>query len=224
MRRLAAEDSDIDIIGMDVIWTAEFAEAGWIKQWTGANREQAREGHARRRRWRPRSTRASCGRRRSPPTRSCSGTARTSSKQPPKTWDEMIDEAKKIGGEGQDRGPGPRATRGSSVWFNSLVASAGGRDRERERQRRARAARRGGRGDHEASRRRRQAAPRSLQRQGGRGAPRLRGRATRPSRSTTRSSTRAPRTVRRRPGHQEDLREHGWARWPARRSRTSRAT
>ena len=28
-RRLAAEDSDIDIIGMDVIWTAEFAEAGW---------------------------------------------------------------------------------------------------------------------------------------------------------------------------------------------------
>ena len=30
MRRLAAEDSDIDLIGMDVIWTAEFAEAGWI--------------------------------------------------------------------------------------------------------------------------------------------------------------------------------------------------
>ena len=30
VRRLAAEDTDIDIIGMDVIWTAEFAEAGWI--------------------------------------------------------------------------------------------------------------------------------------------------------------------------------------------------
>ena len=31
MRRLAAQDSDIDLVGMDVIWTAEFAEAGWVK-------------------------------------------------------------------------------------------------------------------------------------------------------------------------------------------------
>ncbi len=43
-RRLAAEDSDIDIIGMDVIWTAEFAEAGWIKPWEGARADRAREG------------------------------------------------------------------------------------------------------------------------------------------------------------------------------------
>ena len=35
MRRLAAEDSSIDLIGMDVIWTAEFAEAGWILPWDG---------------------------------------------------------------------------------------------------------------------------------------------------------------------------------------------
>ena len=32
-RRLAAGDESIDIIGMDVIWTAEFAEAGWIREW-----------------------------------------------------------------------------------------------------------------------------------------------------------------------------------------------
>src|ERR1043165_3999666 len=31
VRRLAARDSDIDLISMDVIWTAEFAEAGWIR-------------------------------------------------------------------------------------------------------------------------------------------------------------------------------------------------
>ncbi|MDQ4048508.1 MAG: hypothetical protein M3131_03880, partial [Actinomycetota bacterium] len=43
-RRLAAEDSDIDIVGMDVIWTAEFAEAGWIKPWKGADAQKAREG------------------------------------------------------------------------------------------------------------------------------------------------------------------------------------
>lgn len=33
VRRLAARDADIDIIGMDVIWTAEFARAGWILPW-----------------------------------------------------------------------------------------------------------------------------------------------------------------------------------------------
>src|SRR3954454_1283652 len=31
VRRLAAEDDSVDIIGMDVIWTAEFAEAKWIR-------------------------------------------------------------------------------------------------------------------------------------------------------------------------------------------------
>ena len=30
VRRLGAEDSSIDLIGMDVIWTGEFANAGWI--------------------------------------------------------------------------------------------------------------------------------------------------------------------------------------------------
>src|SRR5919199_2776453 len=35
VRRLAAKDSSVDIIGMDVDWTAEFAEARWIKPWNG---------------------------------------------------------------------------------------------------------------------------------------------------------------------------------------------
>ena len=30
VRRLGAEDDTIDLIGMDVIWTGEFASAGWI--------------------------------------------------------------------------------------------------------------------------------------------------------------------------------------------------
>jgi multiple sugar transport system substrate-binding protein len=37
VRRLGAKDDSIDIVGMDVIWTAEFANAGWIEPWTGAN-------------------------------------------------------------------------------------------------------------------------------------------------------------------------------------------
>ena len=39
VRRLAAHDSSIDIIGMDVTYTPEFAGAGWIKPWTGANKD-----------------------------------------------------------------------------------------------------------------------------------------------------------------------------------------
>src|SRR3954454_10052996 len=35
-RRLGAEDSSIDIVGMDVIWTGEFANAGWVEPWMGA--------------------------------------------------------------------------------------------------------------------------------------------------------------------------------------------
>jgi multiple sugar transport system substrate-binding protein len=41
VRRLAAKDSSVDLVGADVIWTAEFAQAGWIKPWTGRNRAQA---------------------------------------------------------------------------------------------------------------------------------------------------------------------------------------
>src|ERR1700742_1911524 len=44
VRRLAAKDSDIDIIGMDVNWTAEFAQAGWILPWTGENQAAATDG------------------------------------------------------------------------------------------------------------------------------------------------------------------------------------
>jgi multiple sugar transport system substrate-binding protein len=44
VRRLAAEDDTVDLIGMDVIWTAEFAEAGWISPWTGNDRQIAEKG------------------------------------------------------------------------------------------------------------------------------------------------------------------------------------
>src|SRR6185503_3653747 len=34
VRRLAAHDDGMDLLGMDVTWTAEFAEAGWIRELT----------------------------------------------------------------------------------------------------------------------------------------------------------------------------------------------
>ena len=43
-RRLAAGDSSLDILGLDVTWEAEFAQAGWIKPWTGTYKAQAIAG------------------------------------------------------------------------------------------------------------------------------------------------------------------------------------
>jgi multiple sugar transport system substrate-binding protein len=122
VRRLAAEDSSIDLIGMDVIWTAEFAQAEWILPWTGANRTAATEGKL------------------AGPRRSVEYKGRvwaipfTSNTQllwyrkdkvttPPTTWNEMIDQAvrDKSGVEVQGR-----QYEGLSVWINSLIASAGG--------------------------------------------------------------------------------------------------
>src|SRR3954467_5367670 len=44
VRRLAAKDSSLDVIGMDVNWTAEFAGAGWIVRRRGANKKEREEG------------------------------------------------------------------------------------------------------------------------------------------------------------------------------------
>jgi multiple sugar transport system substrate-binding protein len=41
VRRLAANDSEMDVLGLDVVWVAEFAEAGWILPWTGQNKTDA---------------------------------------------------------------------------------------------------------------------------------------------------------------------------------------
>lgn len=44
VRRLAAEDDSLDILGLDVTWAAEFAEARWIREWTGTARRRAVAG------------------------------------------------------------------------------------------------------------------------------------------------------------------------------------
>ena len=41
VRRLAAGDKNIDLINMDTIWTPEFAEAGWLRELKGAEKEDA---------------------------------------------------------------------------------------------------------------------------------------------------------------------------------------
>ncbi|MDT8913819.1 ABC transporter substrate-binding protein [Amycolatopsis sp. PS_44_ISF1] len=44
VRRLAAGDDSMDVLGLDVTWVPEFAEAGWIEPWTGADRAAATDG------------------------------------------------------------------------------------------------------------------------------------------------------------------------------------
>jgi multiple sugar transport system substrate-binding protein len=90
----------MDLLGMDVTWTAEFAEAGWIRELTGEKKTAATEGVL------------------EPPVRTATwkdklyGIPRTTNVQilwyrkdlvptPPKTWDEMIAMAQKLKKEGK---------------------------------------------------------------------------------------------------------------------------
>jgi multiple sugar transport system substrate-binding protein len=41
VRRLAAGDPGMDLLYLDVTWTGEFAEAGWIREWTGRDKTEA---------------------------------------------------------------------------------------------------------------------------------------------------------------------------------------
>jgi multiple sugar transport system substrate-binding protein len=126
VRRLAAKDSDIDLISMDTIWTPEFAEAGWLRKLTGAEKEEATDdvlpGPLKSVEWKgsvyavPLNTNAQLlwYRKDLVPT-------------PPKTWAEMIAMAKKLpANEGLIQEQGQRYE-GYVVWFNNLVASAGGK-------------------------------------------------------------------------------------------------
>ena len=76
VRRSAAKDSSLDILGLDVVWEAEFAEAGWIVPFTGERRRQAEQDPVKAR-WTPPPGRGSWSRPRSTATPSCCGTART---------------------------------------------------------------------------------------------------------------------------------------------------
>ena len=45
VRRLAAEDTGMDVLGLDVTWTQEFASAKWIREWTGQDKSRGGAGH-----------------------------------------------------------------------------------------------------------------------------------------------------------------------------------
>jgi len=124
-RRLAAKDSSIDIAALDVIFTAEFAEAEWIVPFPEDQAAEVKQGTI--------------------PSTLETGTYQgrlyaapyTSNTQllwyrkdrvdtPPETWEEMFAKARELGGEqGVIQVQGAQAE-GYVVWFNALVQSAGG--------------------------------------------------------------------------------------------------
>jgi multiple sugar transport system substrate-binding protein len=122
VRRLGAEDSSVDLIGMDIPWTAEFANAGWLRPWEGARAEQVSADAF------------------DSAVEAASfedklyGAPYNSNTQllfyrkdlvpaPPTTWDQMIDQAEQLGTTIQVQA---QRYEGYVVLFNSLLASAGG--------------------------------------------------------------------------------------------------
>ncbi|MFI5569765.1 ABC transporter substrate-binding protein [Streptomyces sp. NPDC051740] len=127
VRRLAAEDDSLDILGLDVTWAAEFAEARWIREWTGETKRRATEGTLR------------------VPLRTATWKGKLYAvpyntniqllwyredlvPTPPKTWSEMLNMSRELARRGEPHYVEIQGAQyeGLTVWFNSLVNSAGG--------------------------------------------------------------------------------------------------
>jgi len=125
VRRLAAKDSSIDIMSMDVVWTGEFAEAGWIRPWPAKYADPVKKGTLAG----PLATATYQGKLYAAPANSNTQLLwyrKDLVKSPPKTWDEMINQASKLKQAGRIEIQGA-AYEGTMVWFNALVTSAGGK-------------------------------------------------------------------------------------------------
>lgn len=125
VRRLGAEDSTIDLMGMDVIWTAEFANAGWVEPWTGEAAQRVTQNTFES----VIDTASFEGQLYAAPFTSNTQLLwyrKDRVEQVPRTWDEMIQQAEQIG-EGGGIGVQADFYEGFAVWANSMIESAGGR-------------------------------------------------------------------------------------------------
>jgi multiple sugar transport system substrate-binding protein len=127
VRRLAAGDESLDILGLDVTWTAEFAEAGWLAPWPDQIASQVKDGTL------PTMIKTSTWK-----NKLYSAPFNTNTQllwyrkslvpNPPKTWSEMLDQAQKLADAGKPHYIEIQGAQyeGFTVWFNTMVASAGG--------------------------------------------------------------------------------------------------
>jgi multiple sugar transport system substrate-binding protein len=124
VRRLGAEDDSIDLIGMDVIWTGEFANAGWLEEFTGATEQAVTENVF------PSVVQTATfeGRLYGAPIWSNTQLLWYRGDlvdEPPETWDEMIDMAEEIGPQQGIIQVQANRYEGLVVWANQMIASAG---------------------------------------------------------------------------------------------------
>jgi multiple sugar transport system substrate-binding protein len=130
-RRLSARDRGLDVMALDVVWTAEFAEAGWALPLSDDPARMAEadaivdtlRGPLATARWK----------------HNLYGAPVTTNtellwyrtdlvKKPPATWDAMVAEATNLHAAGQPSWIAVQANEGEGlvVWFNTLLVSAGG--------------------------------------------------------------------------------------------------
>lgn len=122
VRRLGAEDSSVDLIGMDVVWTAEFANAGWLREWRGPQAQEVTKGIF------PSVIESASfeGKLYGAPFNSNTQLLwyrKDQVPKPPETWDEMVKQAEQIGGTVQIQA---NRYEGFVVWTNALIEGAGG--------------------------------------------------------------------------------------------------
>jgi len=125
VRRLGAKDSTIDVLGMDVVWTAEFANAGWLSEFPAQEGRQVTKGVFDS----VVDTATFENKLYGAPFNSNTQLLwyRTDEiKKAPTTWDQMIDEAENIGPDGGLIQVQANQYEGFTAWFNALLESAGG--------------------------------------------------------------------------------------------------
>ncbi len=126
-RRLATHDPSLDIMELDDMWTAEFAQAGWISPYPPDVARQVEQGTLRV----LLEAGTYQGRLYAAPL-----IAETQLlwyrkdlvSHPPETWDEMIEMAQRLAARGLPHYVEVQGARyeGLTVWFNTLLASGGG--------------------------------------------------------------------------------------------------
>jgi multiple sugar transport system substrate-binding protein len=126
-RQLAAHDTTVDIMGLDVTWEAEFAQDGWILPWTGTNRHQAESGTLQ-----PALDTATwLGKLYAVPDNTNTELLWYRSdlvKTPPATWGQMIADAEALARQDKPHYIEIQGApyEGTVIWFNTLLQSAGG--------------------------------------------------------------------------------------------------
>jgi multiple sugar transport system substrate-binding protein len=127
VRRSAAKDSSLDILGLDVVWEAEFSEAGWIVPFTGERRRQVEQDAVKA----ALDTATWKGQLVAAPFNSNTQLLwyrKDLVPNPPRTWAEMLSQAEALARQGKphDIEIQGASYEGYTVWINAMILSAGG--------------------------------------------------------------------------------------------------